>query len=171
MNTREKVDPRFLVTLDHFFKSEFDIGKFRDIGHAAGVDRFNMAGGAVMEDFDNDGLLDLAVTAYDPTLPMALYRNTGDGTFKERTEAAGLIGQLGGKNLVQTDFNNDGRMDLFISRGAWLPYAMPQSLLAEQRRRNLHRRDQRPPGLTSPSIRPRRAGPITTTTACSMSSF
>ena len=125
----EKVDPRFLVKLDHFLKSEFDIGKFRDIGHAAGVDRFNMAGGAVIEDFDGDGLLDLAVTSFDPTLPMALYRNNGDGTFNERTEAAGLKGQLGGKNLVQTDFNNDGRMDLFISRGAWLPYAMPQSLL------------------------------------------
>ncbi len=125
----QKVDPRFVVSLDRFLKSEFDIGKFRDIGHAAGVDRFNMAGGAVMEDLDNDGLLDLAITTFDPTVPMALYRNNGDGTFTERTDAAGLKGQLGGKNLVQTDFNNDGRIDLFISRGAWLPYAMPQSLL------------------------------------------
>ncbi len=57
-----KVDPRFLVSIDHFLKSEFDIGKFRDIGHLAKVNRFNMAGGAVMEDFDNDGLLDLATT-------------------------------------------------------------------------------------------------------------
>ncbi len=125
----EKVDPRFLVKLDRFLKSEFDIGKFRDIGHAAGVDRFNMAGGAVMEDFDGDGLLDLAITEFDPAMPMAVYRNKGDGTFQERTEAAGLKGQLGGKNLAQTDFNNDGRMDLFISRGAWFPYPMPPSLL------------------------------------------
>ncbi len=124
-----KVDPRFLVSLDRFTKSEFDIGKFRDIGHQAGVDRFNVAGGAVMDDFDNDGLLDLAVTAFDPTQPMAYYRNKRDGTFEEQTTTAGLSEQLGGKNLVQTDFNNDGRLDLFISRGAWLPYGMPQSLL------------------------------------------
>ena len=37
----DKVDPRFLVSLDHYLKSEFDIGKFRDIGHLAGVNRFN----------------------------------------------------------------------------------------------------------------------------------
>ena len=63
-----------------------------------------MAGGAVMEDFDNDGLLDLADDrASIPTEPMAYYRNTGDGTFEDRTESAGLTEQLGGKNLVQTD--------------------------------------------------------------------
>ena len=125
----DKVDPRYRVSIDRFVNSEFDIGKFRDIGDRAGVNRFNMAGGAVMEDFDNDGLLDLATTSFDPTMPMALYRNSGDGTFAQITEAAGLLGQLGGKNLVQTDFNNDGYMDLFISRGAWLYAPIRQSLL------------------------------------------
>ena len=81
-----KVDPRFLVSIDHFLKPEFDIGKFRDIGHLAKVNRFNMAGGAVMEDFDNDGLLDLATTSFDPTLSMALYRNAGDGVGSPGTE-------------------------------------------------------------------------------------
>ena len=125
----DKVDRSFLISLDHFLKSEFDIGKFRDIGQEVGVNRFNQAGGAVMEDFDNDGLLDLAVTTYDPTEHMAYYRNSGDGTFEDRTESAGLTKQLGGKNLVQTDFNNDGRPDLFISRGAWMPFPVRQSLL------------------------------------------
>lgn len=125
----DKVDPRFLISLDHFVNSEFNIGKFRDIGHEAGVDRFNMAGGAVMDDFDNDGRLDLAVTSFEPAVPMALYHNSGDGTFEDRTSQAGLTGQLGGKYLVQTDYNNDGLLDLFISRGAWFPLPMPQSLL------------------------------------------
>ena len=129
MNIPEKVDHKYLISLDHFLKSEFDIGKFRDIGQQAGVNRFNQAGGAVMEDFDNDGLLDLAVTTYDPTEPMAYYHNAGNGTFEDRTESAGLTKQLGGKNLVQTDFNNDGHLDLFISRGAWMPFPVRQSLL------------------------------------------
>jgi hypothetical protein len=125
----DKVDPKYLVPLDHYLKNEFNIGKFRDIGALAGVNRFNMAGGAVMEDFDNDGRLDLAVTTFNPVEHMAYYYNKGDGTFEERTEAAGLTAQLGGKNLVQTDYNNDGFLDLFISRGAWLNYPIRQTLL------------------------------------------
>ncbi len=126
-----KVDSRYRVSIEPFLKSEFDIGRFRDIGDRAKVNRFNMAGGAVMEDFDNDGLLDLATTSFDPTMPMAYYRNEGDGTFKEKTQTAGLLEQLGGKKLVQTDFNNDGRMDLFISRGAWLQLSDPSEPVAE----------------------------------------
>jgi ASPIC and UnbV/FG-GAP-like repeat len=123
------VDRRYLVPLDHFEKSEFAIGKFRDIGQQAGVNRFNCAGGAVMDDFDGDGLLDLATTTFLPTEPMSYYHNNGHGTFDDRTERAGLMAQLGGKNLVQTDYNNDGRLDLFISRGAWLYHPIRPSLL------------------------------------------
>jgi len=114
-----EVDPRFLVRLDHFSKSEFDIGRFRDVGHIVGVNRLSQSGGAIMDDFDNDGLLDIAVTTGDATSPMGLFRNRGDGTFEDRTAAAGLSDQLGGFYCVQTDFDNDGRMDIFIARGAW----------------------------------------------------
>jgi hypothetical protein len=124
-----KVDPRFRLSFDRFLKSEFDIGKFRDVGHLVGVNRFNQAGGAIMEDFDNDGLLDLVVTSWDPSAPMAFYRNKGDGTFEDRTEAAGLSKQFGGLYCVQADYNNDGHMDIFICRGAWVPHPMRPSLL------------------------------------------
>jgi hypothetical protein len=124
-----KVDPRFCLSLDRFLKSEFDVGQFRDIGHKVGVNRFNQAGGAIMEDFDNDGLLDLVVTSWDPSAPMKFYRNKGDGTFEDRTEAAGLSKQLGGLYCVQADYNNDGHMDIFICRGAWVPHSMRPSLL------------------------------------------
>jgi hypothetical protein len=123
------VDPRFLVSMDHFRQSEFDIGKFHDVSHLVGLHRLNQAGGAIMEDFDNDGLLDIVVTTMDPTRPMAFYRNKGDGTFEERTEAAGLGKQLGGLYCVQTDYNNDGLMDIFICRGAWLQLPERPSLL------------------------------------------
>ena len=125
----DKVDPRYLVSLNRFLKSEFDIGKFRDVGEQAGVNRFNMAGGAILEDFDGDGWLDLATTTFDPTLPMTYHRNRGDGTFEDRSEAAGLLGQLGGQNCVQTDYDNDGRMDIFIPRGGWLSNPIRPSLL------------------------------------------
>jgi len=124
-----KVDPRYLLSLDHFTKSEFDIGKFRDIGHVVGVNRLNQAGGAIMEDFDNDGLLDIATTSSDPMGVMVFYHNNGKGAFEDRTEAAGLSKQLGGLYCVQTDYNNDGFMDIFIPRGAWFPYPMRPSLL------------------------------------------
>src|SRR5262249_42690282 len=86
----DKVDPRHLISLDHFTHSEFDIGKFRDIGHIVGVNRLNQAGGAIMEDFNNDGLLDIAVSTVDMKTSMALYENLGTGKFEDRTAAAGL---------------------------------------------------------------------------------
>jgi hypothetical protein len=124
-----KVDPRFRIVLDAFEKSEFDIGRFRDIGHLALVNRLNQAGGGIMEDFDNDGLLDIVVTSLDPTMPMAFFRNKGDGTFEDRSEAAGLTRQFGGLYCVQTDYNNDGYMDIFVPRGAWQRHPMRPSLL------------------------------------------
>ncbi len=127
-----KVAPRFRISLDRFCQSQFDIGKFRDVGHLAGVNRFNQAGGAIMDDFDNDGLLDIVVTSLDPTQSMAYYRNKGDGTFEDRSRQAGVTGQLGGLVCYQADYNNDGRLDVFIPRGAWLPSAIRPSLLRNE---------------------------------------
>ena len=126
----QKVESSFLVRLDQFENSEFDIGAFRDIGHLADVNRLNQAGGAVMEDFHNTGLLDIVISSFDPTESMAIYRNKGDGTFEDCTEKAGLSGQVGGGLYCQsTDYNNDGNMDIFVPRGAWLNYPVRPSLL------------------------------------------
>jgi hypothetical protein len=125
----QKVDPRFRLDLDAYFRSEFDIGRFRDVGHLVGVNRLNMAGGAVMDDFDNDGLLDLVVGCWDYSTPAAYYRNQGDGTFEERGAAAGIAGQYGAVFCAQADYDNDGHLDLFMARGGWLPYAVRPSLL------------------------------------------
>jgi len=125
----DKVDPRFVISLDRYRNSEFDIGNFRDIGHLVGLDRFNQAGGAIMEDFDNDGLLDIFVSCFDSTLSAAYYRNRGDGTFVDRSNETGVTGQRGGLVCYQTDYNNDGRMDVFIPRGAWYPHPVRPSLL------------------------------------------
>jgi hypothetical protein len=125
----DKVDPRYLVPLDHFLNSEFDIGRFRDVGHLANVNRFNQSGGAILDDFDSDGLLDIVVTSIDPTVAMAIYRNAGNGTFEECSRQAGVVDQLGGLNCIQTDYNNDGLLDIFIPRGAWFHTPVRPSLL------------------------------------------
>ncbi len=124
-----KVDPKYLISLERFEKSEFDIGRFVDVGHDAGVDRRNTAGGAIMDDFDGDGRLDLFVTSFDQTASAAFYRNNGDGTFDDRSDSVGLSGQLGGLVCYQADYNNDGRLDVYIPRGAWLSTPIRPSLL------------------------------------------
>jgi hypothetical protein len=125
----DRVDPRHLISLDRYNRTDYGIGKFREIGHLVGINRLNLAGGAIMDDFDNDGLLDLVFTSMDPTQPMVFYRNKGDGTFEDRTEAAGLLPQLGGINCIQADYNNDGFLDIFICRGAWIQSPIRPSLL------------------------------------------
>jgi hypothetical protein len=125
----QKVKPEWLVPLDHYAKSELDIGKFKDVSDALGLNRLNQAGGAIMDDFDNDGLLDIVITSMDPTEQMAIYKNKGDGKFEDRTLQSGLVGQFGGLNCVQADYNDDGNLDIFVPRGAWMPWPMRPSLL------------------------------------------
>jgi hypothetical protein len=114
----DRIPPPHRIPLEPF-QSKLDIGRFVDIAPKLGLNRLNMAGGAILDDFDNDGLLDLVVTTMDEGGPMAFYRNRGDGTFEDRTKAAGLETQLGGLYCVQTDYNNDGWLDIFIPRGGW----------------------------------------------------
>ena len=125
----ERVEPRYRLDLKSFFHSQADIGKFRDVGHVLGINRLNQAGGGIMDDFDGDGLLDIVVTTMDPAGAMAIYRNKGDGTFEDRSEAAGVTNQFGGLVCYQTDYNNDGRLDVYVPRGAWLPHPVRPSLL------------------------------------------
>ena len=88
-----------------------------------------------MDDFDGDGRLDLAVTCNDITQAMSYYHNVGDGRFADVSESAGVANQLGGLVCYQADYNNDGHLDIFIPRGAWVPHAVRPTLLAKQRRR------------------------------------
>ena len=75
----------------------------------------SLSGGAVADDFDSDGYLDFFVSTSDLTGQLRFFRNGGDGTFADRTEAANLNGLLGGLNLVQADYDNDGHLDLFVA--------------------------------------------------------
>ncbi|MFN9626675.1 MAG: CRTAC1 family protein [Planctomycetota bacterium] len=127
----QKVPSIYLIDIDRYAHEEHGIGRFRDIGEAVGLNRFNQAGGAIMDDFDGDGRLDVVISSFDPTQIMGVYRNENLQKFLDVTVAAGVSNQLGGLNCVQTDYNNDGWLDVFIVRGAWLTptLAMRPSLL------------------------------------------
>ena len=110
------------------FASPVDPGRFWDVAGPAGVSYSDNAGGSVTDDFDGDGLLDIVVSSRDPCEPLRFYRNRGDGGFADAGEQAGLSAQLGGLNVTQVDYDNDGRLDLFVMRGGW-ETAMRNSLL------------------------------------------
>ena len=115
----DDVPGRFRVSPETLH-STYDIGRFNEIAPHAGLYAVNTAGGSVIEDFDNDGLLDIMTSTWDPCESITYYRNEGDGSFTDYTEKAGLSGQLGGLNITQADYNNDGWMDLLIMRGGWM---------------------------------------------------
>ena len=114
---------------------DLEVPLFADLGAELGLDHFDLAGGAILEDLDGDGFLDVVTTSLDPCGPLRYAHNEGDGTFADWTERAGLGDQLGGLNTAQGDANGDGRLDLFVFRGAWLgPIygAQPNSLLIQR---------------------------------------
>src|ERR1700747_2822034 len=78
-----------------------------------------MAGGIIVDDFENNGRLDVVKSSFDTCAPLEYFHNNGDGTFTEQSAKAGLSTQLGGPKIVQTDFNNDGCTDILVLRGGW----------------------------------------------------
>ena len=101
------------------FDSHDSIGRFTDVAPAAGINLYSTSGGLIVDDFDNDGLLDIVTSDYDQCAPMHYFHNDGTGKFSDRTAQSGLDSQLGGLNIVQADYNNDGCMDILVLRGAW----------------------------------------------------
>jgi FG-GAP-like repeat/ASPIC and UnbV len=113
------------------FKSDYDIKRFPDVAAEVGLRVDGLAGGSIMEDFNGDGFLDLMISDWSLSGQLRYFENQGDGTFAERTRRAGLSGLVSGLNIMQTDYNNDGWPDVFITRGGWLGKAghHPNSLL------------------------------------------
>jgi hypothetical protein len=110
------------------FESKENAGRFVDVAADAGLNVFSMAGGVIVDRFESDDLLDVVTSSMDVCEPLHYFRNNADGTFSERTAQAGLADQLGGLNLIQADYNNDGCMDILVLRGGW-EFPMRKSLL------------------------------------------
>ena len=104
------------------------IGRFIDVAPEAGLDVYQMSGGLIVDDFENRGLFDVVTTSYDICGTLRYFHNNGDGTFTERTQESGLGKIAAASNLIQTDYNNDGCIDILALRGAW-QVPMPLTLL------------------------------------------
>ncbi len=102
------------------FASTLDIGRFPNIAARAGLNIRgpNMFGGSLFDDFTGDGLPDIFVSSADCDLDAALFINRGD-RFEDRGAAAGLAGQTLAANASHADYDNDGRLDVLLIRGAW----------------------------------------------------
>ena len=123
--------PREHLVPPERFASEAPFPRFVDVARQLGLDTLSLSGGAVADDLDGDGWLDLMVSDWSPSGQIRYFRNTGEGRFSEQTSESGLAGILGGLNLVHADYDNDGDLDILVLRGAWLGRAgrYPNSLL------------------------------------------
>lgn len=118
-------------------------GTFTDVTERAAVNNRLWGTSAAFFDYDADGYLDLFVCNYlsfDPEgrvacdffdgrpycylsrfkgSPGVLYHNNRDGTFTDVSAKAGISSQLGkGLGVIAFDYNNDGRMDIFVANDA-----------------------------------------------------
>ena len=110
----EKESPRYFNRL---FRNNGDL-TFTDVTEKAGVAGSGYGMGAAAGDFDNDGWTDLYVANVNEN---QLFRNNGDGTFTDVTRRAGVAGGVHNGRKMWTvaagwfDYDNDGRLDLFLS--------------------------------------------------------
>ena len=93
-------------------------GTFTDVTDKAGVagDGYDM--GVAIGDYDNDGWQDIYVASVTGN---HLYHNNRNGTFTDLTQKAGVAGaSYEGQKMWSAaagwvDYNNDGKLDLFVS--------------------------------------------------------
>ncbi len=91
-----------------FYKNNGN-GTFTESGAAAGINDGAQSWSSAIEDYDNDGDMDILLSNISDT--NKLYRNNGDGTFTDVYSASGIDPQVGSWELQAADFNNDGWMD------------------------------------------------------------
>ena len=53
-------------------ESKESVVRFTDVAAAAGLNRHGMAGGLIVDDFDNDGLFDAVISSQDDCVPLQL---------------------------------------------------------------------------------------------------
>jgi hypothetical protein len=97
---------------NHLYRNDGN-GHFTDVTDKAGLnpDMYSIA--VTAADYDNDGFVDLLVTAYGKAI---LYHNGGNGHFADVNAKAGI--KVDGWSISSTwlDYDKDGCTDLFVGR-------------------------------------------------------
>jgi tetratricopeptide (TPR) repeat protein len=88
--------------------------QFSNIAAEIGMDKICAGRGTAIFDYNNDGLLDIVITAAHAGT--TLYRNNGDGTFTDVSVKSGLDKCINGFVIISGDYDNDGFQDLFVTR-------------------------------------------------------
>ena len=100
-------------------------GTFTNVTERAGVGDKGLCLGAVWGDFNDDGFPDLYVV--NDFGRKTLYRNNGDGTFKDITVRSNTLAYGAGMSASFVDYDNDGKFDFYVthirSDHAWLAEA------------------------------------------------
>jgi hypothetical protein len=97
-------------------------GTFKEEAAARGLALNDASGMAAFADYDRDGWLDVYVhtnllnaAAHPNGQPDQLFRNNGDGTFRNVTAAAGVAGETQGHSATWWDYDNDGWPDVYVA--------------------------------------------------------
>ncbi|MGH9373220.1 MAG: CRTAC1 family protein, partial [Vicinamibacterales bacterium] len=111
--------PRFFQGLPNRLYRNRGDGTFEDVSARSGLSKHTGKGMSVaFADYDHDGHLDAFIT--NDTIPNFLFRNSGDGTFRETALTAGVSVPLSGRavSAMGTDFqdyDNDGWDDIHFT--------------------------------------------------------
>jgi tetratricopeptide (TPR) repeat protein len=106
-----------------------DHGTFSDVTDKAGIDFRGWGMGVAWGDYDNDGNLDLVMSAYGRNV---LYHNNGDGTFTDRSLVSGVGVPVGfWTGASWGDYNRDGFLDLYVT--GYVKYIRPENEAGQSR--------------------------------------
>ena len=115
-------------TGNRLYRNVDGLGNFEDVTDEAGVRDGYWGWGSCFADFDNDGYLDLFHTngmeEYGERYledPSRLFMSNGDGTFTEQSESARISHTGQGRGVACVDYNNDGKLDIFIANNGTGP--------------------------------------------------
>lgn len=90
-----------------------------EVSISLGLDKRGRAGGAYVDDLNQDGWPDIVFTDRDDCSDTKFFVSDGKGSFQNQTRSSGLTDQKGVTAVFPTDYDNDGKTDLYLTRGAW----------------------------------------------------